>query len=54
MNASLQNFFLPAECNEVIFLRSKLCILHQNGFNLVKLPEYECLPLAFFSFNSKT
>lgn len=36
-----QNFFLPVECNEVIFLRTRLCILHQNGFSLIKLPEYD-------------
>ena len=42
LNKSLsQNFFLPVECNEVVFLRKSLCIMHQSGFNLVKLvPEY--------------
>ena len=36
---TLQNFYLPAECTELIFLRTRLCALHNNGFNLVKLPE---------------
>lgn len=36
----LQNFFLPVECSEVIFLRTRLCVLYNNGFNLVKLPEW--------------
>ena len=36
-----QDFFLPTECSEAIFLRTSLCILHNNGFNLVRLPAYD-------------
>ena len=38
------------ECSEVIFLRGKLCILHDNGFNLVKLPEYDASPCYLSPF----
>ncbi|KAF9644084.1 hypothetical protein BDM02DRAFT_3190917 [Thelephora ganbajun] len=37
----IRNFFLPVECNDAIFLRTKLCILHNDGFSLVKPSEYD-------------
>ena len=42
-----REFFIPSEASDIVFLRSKIAILHTKGFEIMDLMEY--VPYLFLS-----